>query len=92
MEDSHEYDYGLYETFYNKEGEICGHDKVPTIVGDSVEEIQKTLEMMVNDVNRFKDNVLEGDQIKFASFYDDSEEPIEVEIKDLLALKNKKDK
>ena len=81
MEDNHEYDYGLYETFYNEKGEVCGHDEVPTIVGASVEEIQKTLEMMINDVNRCKDNVLEGDQIKFAPFYDESEELIE--IKDL---------
>ena len=41
--------------------------------------------MMVNDVNRFKDNVLEGDQIKFASFYDESEE-----LKDLLGFKKQK--
>ena len=84
MEDNHEYDYGLYETFYNEEGEVCGHDEVPTIVGASVEEIQKTLEMMINDVNRCKDRVLEGDQIKFAPFCDASEELIE--IKDLDAL------
>ena len=84
MEDSHEYDYGLYETFYNEEGEICGHDEVPTIVGDSVEEIQKTLKMMMDDVKRCKDDDLEGDQIKFAPFHDESEELIEVKIKDLL--------
>ena len=84
-EDSHEYYYGLYETFYNEEGDICGHDEVPTIVGASVEEIQKTLELMVNDVERCKDNVLEGDQIKFAPFYDESEE-----LKDLLGFKKQK--
>ena len=78
MKDNHEYDYGLYETFYNKEGKICGHDQAPTIVGDSVEEIQKTLEMMMDDVERCKDDVLEGDQIKFAPFYDESEELIEI--------------
>jgi len=78
MEDSHEYDYGLYETFYNEQGEVCGHDEVPTIVGASVEEIQEALEMMVNDVNRCKDDVLEGDQIKFAPFYDESEGLIEI--------------
>ena len=90
MEDNHEYDYGLYETFYNEEGEVCGHDKVPTIVGASVEEIQKTLEMMMNDVNRCKDSVLEGDQIKFAPFYDESEGLIE--IKDLDSFLKEEDK
>ena len=78
MKDNHEYDYGLYETFYNEQGEVCGHDEVPTIVGASVEEIQKTLEMMMNDVNRCKDNVLEGDKIKFAPFYDENEGLIEI--------------
>jgi hypothetical protein len=39
---------------------------------------------MINDVNRCKDRVLEGDQIKFAPFCDASEELIE--IKDLDAL------
>ena len=90
MEDNHEYDYGLYETFYNDEGEVCGHDEVPTIVGASVEEIQKTLEMMINDVNRCKDNVLKGDQIKFAPFYDESEGLIE--IKDLDTFLKEEDK
>jgi len=91
MKDNHEYDYGLYETFYNEEGKVCGHDEVPTIVGDSVEEIEKTLKMMLSDVNRCKDNVLEGDQIKFAPFYDESEGLIE--IKDLDSfLKDEQDK
>ena len=90
MEDNHEYDYGLYETFYNEQGEVCGHDEVPTIVGASVEEIQKTLEMMMNDVNRCKEAVLEGDQIKFAPFYDESEGLIE--IKDLDSFLKEEDK
>ncbi len=82
--------YGLYETFYNDEDEICGHDENPTIVGDSVEEIQKTLKMMTNDVNRCKEDVLEGDQIKFAPFYDESEGLIE--IKDLDSFLKEEDK
>jgi hypothetical protein len=91
MEDNHEYDYGLYETFYNEEGKVCGHDEVPTIVGDSVEEIEKTLKMMLSDVNRCKEDVLEGDRIKFAPFYDESEGLIE--IKDLDSfLKDEQDK
>ena len=90
MKDNHEYDYGLYETFYNEEGEICGHDEVPTIVGDSVEGIQKTLKLMSDDVNKYKDDVLDGEQIKFAPFYDENEELIE--IKDLDSFLKEEDK
>jgi hypothetical protein len=75
--------YGLYETFYDDKGDICGHDETPTIIGDTVDEIQKTLEMMMTDVNRCKDNVLEGDQIKFAPFYDKSEPLIPFDLDEL---------
>ncbi len=58
--------YGMYETYYNNAGEICAHDDIPTIVGDSAEDIRKTLSMMTADAIRFE--VLDGDQIKFANF------------------------
>ena len=58
--------YGMYETYYNDAGEICAHDDIPTIVGDSVEDIRKTLSMMTADAIRFE--VLDGDKIKFVEF------------------------
>ena len=58
--------YGLYETFYNDAGEICAHDEEPTIVGESVESIKKTLEMMMDDAE--KHEVLDGDKIEFKEF------------------------
>jgi len=58
--------YGLYETFYNDAGEICAHDEEPTLIGDSAEDIKKTLEMMINDVE--KHEVLDGDKIEFKEF------------------------
>ena len=58
--------YGLCETFYNDDGEICAHDEVPTIVGDSVEDIKKTLSMMSKDVE--KHEVLNGEEIEFSEW------------------------
>lgn len=55
--------YGMYETFYNDAGEIFAHDDIPTIVGDSVEDIKKTLEMMMEDANKYEP--LDGDKIEF---------------------------
>jgi len=58
--------FGLYEAFYNDAGEICAHDEEPTIVGDSVEDIKKTLRMMMRDIDRFE--VLDGYKIEFKEF------------------------
>ena len=58
--------YGMYETYYNDAGEICAHDDIPTIVGDSVEDIRKTLSMMTADAIRFE--VIDGDKIEFKEF------------------------
>lgn len=58
--------FGLYEAFYNDAGEICAHDEEPTIVGDSVEDIKKTLRMMMRDVD--KHEVLDGYKIEFKEF------------------------
>lgn len=78
--------YGLYEVIYNDEGEICAHDKKPTIVGESVDELIKSLGMMLSDINRCKDDILEVDKIKFSPLYDETEGLIE--IKDLDDLFN----
>ena len=58
--------FGLYEAFYNDAGEIWAHDEEPTIVGDSVEDIKKTLRMMMRDIDRFE--VLDGYKIEFKEF------------------------
>ena len=73
--------FGLYEVFYNDDGEISAHDENPTIVGESVEDIEKTLKMMISDVNKCKGSILEYDEIKFVPMYDPNE-PMH-EIKDL---------
>jgi hypothetical protein len=75
--------YGLYETFYNDDSEISAHDKSPTIVGESVEEIEKSLKMMLSDVDRCKDSILEYDKIEFAPFCDPDEKMISYDIDDL---------
>ena len=70
--------YGLYEVIYNDEGEICAHDEKPTIVGESVDELIKSLEMMLSDINRCKDDILEAGEIKFAPLCDETEGFIEI--------------
>ena len=75
--------FGLYETFYNDDGEISAHDKSPTIVGESVEDIEKSLKMMLSDVDRCKDSILEYDKIEFAPFYDPDEKMISYDMDDL---------
>jgi hypothetical protein len=78
--------YGLYEVFYNDEDEICAHSEKAEIYGDDVEDIVKTLELMLGDAKKCqkKDSVLEKDKIEFKKFWDgDKEELITYEIDDL---------
>lgn len=70
--------FGLYEVFYSDDGEICGHSETPEVVGESSEDIIEYLNTMLEDANKYKDMVLEYDKIKFAPFYDENEELIEV--------------
>jgi hypothetical protein len=67
--------YGMYETFYNEKGEICAHDEIPIIVGESVEDIRKSLSIMTADAIRLE--VIDGDAIKFANFSDEEGMPKE---------------
>ena len=46
--------YGLYEVFYNEEGEIALHSENPDVVGESVDEIIKSLELMLGDAKKHK--------------------------------------
>tara|TARA_E500000331_G_scaffold45258_1_gene38014 strand:+ start:113 stop:346 length:234 start_codon:yes stop_codon:yes gene_type:complete len=65
--------YGLYEVFYNDEGEISAHAENPDLVGDSMEGLLAQLSMMKKDILRTMnepDRVLEFDKIEFKPFED----------------------
>ena len=83
-------DYGLYEVFYNEEGEITLHSENPDVVGESVDDIIKSLELMLGDAKKHQgsdkmDNilVLEKDQIEFKDLIDPNEKMITYDIDDL---------
>jgi hypothetical protein len=63
--------YGLYEVFYNDYGEISAHDESPTIIGESVDDLTKYLEMMSSDLKKYKDMILEHGEIDFSPFSDE---------------------
>jgi len=83
-------DYGLYEVFYNEEGEIALHSENPDVVGESVDDIIKSLELMLGDAKKHQgsdkmDNilVLEKDKIEFKDLIDPNEKMITYDIDDL---------
>ena len=83
-------DYGLYEVFYNEEGEIALHSENPDVVGESVDDIIKPLELMLGDAKKHQgsdkmDNilVLEKDKIEFKDLVDPNEKMITYDIDDL---------
>tara|TARA_R110002020_G_scaffold109909_2_gene254187 strand:+ start:189 stop:491 length:303 start_codon:yes stop_codon:yes gene_type:complete len=83
-------DYGLYEVFYNEDGEIALHSENPDVVGESVDDIIKSLELMLGDAKKHQgsdkmDNilVLEKDQIEFKDLIDPNEKMITYDIDDL---------
>tara|TARA_R110002020_G_scaffold232514_1_gene444049 strand:- start:157 stop:393 length:237 start_codon:yes stop_codon:yes gene_type:complete len=66
--------YGLYEVFYNNEGEIAAHAENPDLVGESVEDLLASLALMKMDVLKHLDDpdrVLDMDKIEFKSFDED---------------------
>lgn len=65
--------YGLYEVFYNDNGEISAHSEDYEIIGESPEDILQTLRLMLNDANKSYYKILEKDKIKFAPMYDEDE-------------------
>ena len=68
--------YGLYEVFYNNEGEIAAHAENPDLVGESVEDLLASLELMKKDIQRTLDDpdrVLEHGKIKFHPFCDEDD-------------------
>lgn len=79
-------DYGLYEVFYNEDGEICAHSENPEIVGENPREIFDSLSLMLKDVKLHLDgekDVLDINKIKFAKWTDDDQEFFEFDIEDL---------
>lgn len=82
--------YGLYEVFYNEKGEIALHSENPDVVGESVDEIIKSLELMLGDAKKHQgsdkmDNilVLEKDKIEFKDLINPNEKMIAYDIGDL---------
>ena len=82
--------YGLYEVFYNDDGDISFHSENPDTIGESVDDIIKSLELMLGDAKKHQgsdkmDNilVLEKDKIEFKDLIDPNEKMIPYDIDDL---------
>lgn len=65
--------YGLYEVMYNDDGEIFAHSENAEVIGDSPEDLLRTLRLMLDDANKSYYNILEADKIKFAPIYDEKD-------------------
>ena len=75
--------YGLYEVMYNDDGEIFAHSEEAEIIAESPEELIKTLNLMLSDANKSKENILIYDQIKFAKPCEDYDESETITIEQL---------
>jgi len=77
--------YGLYEVMYNDDGEIFAHSEEPELEEHSPKQLIQTLNMMLDDANKSKKNILTYDKIKFSKPCEDfdSNEWIEMNIEDL---------
>lgn len=82
-----ESEYGLYEVMYNDKGEIAAHTEKPELIGDSLEDLKKSLELMNTDLDKHITGdsiILNHDTIKFHSFCDNKKEDyVEFDISDL---------
>ena len=77
--------FGLYEVFYNDEGQIFAHDENPDIIGEGVNDIIRSLALMTKDAKKHKHNpdlILEKNKIKFHDPYD-KEDYTEININEL---------
>ena len=79
-----ENEYGLYEVFYNDDGEISAHAEKAELVDGSPEELLLTLRLMLDDAQKSYYNILEHDEIKFAPFFDENEKLKSIDIKDFI--------
>ena len=77
--------YGLYEVFYNEKGDISFHSEKPDTIGESVDDIIKSLELMLGDAKKHISErpVLEKDKIEFQDLIDPNEKMITYDIDDL---------
>lgn len=73
--------YGLFEVFYNDNGEITAHADEAEVIGDNPEEILESIMLMQKDAQKSLSNILEMNKIKFAPLSED--ENNWVEIKDI---------
>ena len=65
--------YGLFEVFYNDEGEISAHSEDPELVGESPEELLTTLRLMLDDAQKSYYKILKYGEIEFAPLYDEKD-------------------
>ena len=72
--------YGLFEVFYNDEGEISAHSEEPEVVGESPQDILDSLQIMLSDTKKHfdafyppkpNDKILEYGKIEFKPLYDE---------------------
>jgi hypothetical protein len=75
--------YGLYEVMYNDDGEIFAHSEEAEVIAESPEELIETLNMMLSDANKSKENILIYDQIKFAKPCEDFDKSETITIEQL---------
>ena len=75
--------YGLYEVMYNDDGEIFAHSEEAEVIAESPKELIDTLNMMLADANKSKENILIYDQIKFAKPCEDYDESETITIEQL---------
>ena len=75
--------YGLYEVMYNDDGEIFAHSEEAEVIAESPEELIETLNMMLADANKSKENILIYDQIKFAKPCEDFDKAETITIEQL---------
>lgn len=75
--------YGLYEVMYNDEGEIFAHSEDPELESYTPEELIQTLNMMLEDANKSKKNILTYNEIKFAKPCEDYDKGQEITFEEL---------
>tara|TARA_Y100001938_G_scaffold140498_1_gene208756 strand:+ start:293 stop:715 length:423 start_codon:yes stop_codon:yes gene_type:complete len=64
-------EYGLYEVFYNDSGDICAHAEKPEVIGETIDELRRSLQLMTLDLEKSKNDILQWGKIKFANWEDD---------------------
>jgi hypothetical protein len=68
---------------YNDDGEIFAHSEEAELESHSPEDLIETLNMMLDDANKSKENILVYDQIKFAKPCEDYGEAETITIEQL---------